>query len=102
MSEDNLTVHILRELREEIRSTRDEVRATNQRFDLMDRRFDRFEQTMRAEMGSLRDELRAEIVASDLRAATRAFEQTAAINAQTAMLEANFQRPTARPASRCT
>ncbi|HSK04406.1 MAG TPA: hypothetical protein VK932_24295 [Kofleriaceae bacterium] len=90
MSEDNLTVHILRELREEIHSVRSttqrldqrldqHVESTNQRFDAMDRRFDRLE-----------SELRAEILASEVRVATRITEQAAATRDLHDLLNANL------------
>jgi chromosome segregation ATPase len=88
MSEENLTVHILRELREEIRSTRDElrseIRATNQRVDHLDRE-------LRAEIAATRHELKTEILASEVRLATRFAEQTAATRDLHDLLNANLQ-----------
>jgi chromosome segregation ATPase len=74
MSEDNdLTVHILRELRGEIRSTRDEL---SQHIESTSRRFDRLEQA-HTDLAS-RVATRDQIVELELRMATRTTEQTAA------------------------
>lgn len=84
MSEDSLTVHILRELRDDLRSTGQRldqhIESTNRRFDAVDRRFDRLE-----------NELRAEILASEVRVATRITEQAAATRDLYDLLNANLQ-----------
>jgi predicted nuclease with TOPRIM domain len=78
MAEDDLTVHILRELREELRATREEgretarrldqhIESTNERFDRVDFRF-----------GELREHVDQRILESEVRLATRIVEQTAA------------------------
>ncbi len=102
MSEDNLTVHILREIREEVRSvgqrldqhissTNQRFDSMDQRFDSMDRRFDRLEHTMRAEMAALRDHVDHQFLELELRAATRTNEQTAATRDLYDFLHANQQ-----------
>jgi uncharacterized protein YqfA (UPF0365 family) len=89
--EDDLTVHILRDLRAELRSTSE--------------RLDRFESATRAEfadvradLAATRKELRAEIeavrsqvVESELRTATRITEQTAATRDLYDLVHANLQ-----------
>ena len=86
MSEDNLTVHILRELREDIRSMGQRLDrrldAMDQRFDAMDQRFDRLESSV-----ATRDQLRE----VDLRLWTRIAELNAASLNTHHMLEENFQ-----------
>ena len=85
MSEhDDLTVHILREIRAEIRSTREELR---QHIDSTSQRFDRLEQA-HAELASA---TRDQIVELELRMATRTAEQTAATRDLYDLLNANLQ-----------
>jgi chromosome segregation ATPase len=91
MSEDSLTVHILRDLRDELRSTRDELRqridSTNQRVDSTNQRIDHLEQGLRTEIAAVRDH----IVESELRMATRFVEQTAATRDLYDLLNASLQ-----------
>jgi chromosome segregation ATPase len=91
MSEDSLTVHVLIDLR-------DEIRSTNQRIDRLEHEVG----ATRAEVGATRDDLRAEItavrdhvgqqiLASELRMATRVAEQTAATRDLYELLGASLQ-----------
>jgi uncharacterized coiled-coil DUF342 family protein len=88
MSEDSLTVHILRDLRDELRSTGDELR---QRIDSMNQRIDHLEHGFRAELRTEIAAVRDHIVESELRMATRFVEQTAATRDLYDLLNANLQ-----------
>lgn len=90
---DDVTVQILTEIRDEIRATKDEVRSTNQRLDQTNQRLDqtnqRLDQTrieLKQEVALVRTELRDEMVGSEIRAATRMVELTAATRDMYAML----------------
>jgi DNA repair exonuclease SbcCD ATPase subunit len=94
MSEsDDLTVHILRELRAELRSTSQRldqhIDSTNRRFDSVDQRFERLERA-HADLAS-RVATRDQIVELDLRMATRMVEHTAATRDLYDLLNANLQ-----------
>jgi len=71
MSDDDLTLAVLIEIRDEIRTTNQRVNQTNQRLDNLGA-------DLRAEIGALGTELRGEMLAIELRSATRMTEQTAA------------------------
>lgn len=78
MSDDNLTVRVLIDIRDELRELRQDVKQTNVRLDS-------FQTEVRDELRAVRSELaeglgsvRAEIAEVDIRAATRALDHTAA------------------------
>lgn len=82
MSGDNLTVHILREIRDDVRSVSQRldqhIESTDRRFDAVDRRFDSIEQHLeRLERGQANLVTKDELLASELRTATRHTELTA-------------------------
>ena len=93
MSDDDLTVHILRDLRAEIRSTNQRLDSVSQRLDQhidsTDRRFDRLEQGI-ADLAS-KVATRDQLVELELRLATRTAEQTAATRDLYDLLNANLQ-----------
>jgi chromosome segregation ATPase len=92
MSEDSLTVHILREIREEVRSTNQRLDSTNQRLDSMGQRLDSMDQRLgRLERGQANLVTRDELFVSELRTATRLNELTATSRNLHAYLEENLQ-----------
>lgn len=69
MSGDNLTVHILREIRDDVRSVSQRL---DQHIESTDRRFDSIEQHLeRLERGQVNLVTKDELLASELRMATR-------------------------------
>jgi chromosome segregation ATPase len=85
MSDDNLTVHILREIREEVRSTGQRLDSMDQRLDSMDQRLGRLER------GQANLVTRDELFVSELRTATRLNELTATNRNLHVYLEENLR-----------
>ena len=95
---DDVTVKILIEIRDEIRKTNERLDDTNARLDTTNQRLDNGLAGVREEIGRLREELREgladvrrEMLASEMRAATRVTEQTAATRNLYDLLQDRFE-----------
>ncbi len=66
----NLTLEVLKAIRDEVRRTNERLDRTNERLDQTNERLDRVDSTLNKRIDDLRDELSRRIVESEMRTAT--------------------------------